>query len=107
MGLHDDLKESALVRREVANKLVRAAEKRRTPADRSYTRRVDALIEKASQSAHAAVGPMPPNRDPLRVVAWEQAWSREYHASMDSLCLAKGIRRQSHQADLVLLRGDG
>jgi hypothetical protein len=98
MGLRDDFRTMDKDRRRMATERVRFAESRRTPRDKKYAAKIDELIPKAVQAADAALGDMPPRRDPMRRFAWEAAWSREFHAAMDALALARGLRKQSQQA---------
>lgn len=97
MGMNEDYKGRGRTRQAVVDKMVAKAEKRRTPRDRAYARKVDALIGHAERIATDHVGKMPPKREPLRIIAWQQAWSRAFHAAMDELASAHGLRRQSHQ----------
>lgn len=99
MSLLSDLKERTRETRQRAAARVKAAEDRRTPRDRDYEKRVNALIGRAYAEALDIVGPKPPDRDPGRQAQWAQAVSREYHRSMDALCFTRGLRRQSYQTD--------
>lgn len=73
-----------------------------------YQRNVNALINGAMRSAHEAVGPEPERgaknsyADPVWCM-WANKFDRAFHAAMDRATLVRGIRRQSHQANVKVL----
>lgn len=97
MSLHETLKEQNRERERAKEALVKAVESRRTDRDRQYVAQVDSLIAQAENDALDEVGTIPPRRDPGRRYQWETGFNRTFHAAMDALTNANGIRTQSHQ----------
>ncbi len=61
----------------------------RPPDD--YVRRREALIPAAEELADETAGPCPPGHHRSRpVLAWEDRWSRAFHAAMDYLWRQNG-----------------
>ncbi len=98
MSIQEDLRRTTAEDRTRKRRLVQVAEEARTPRDHEYAKRIDALISRAEAIAHDAVGIRPQKSELARRVAWDQAWSREFHRAMDNLAFGRGYRTQSHQA---------
>ena len=66
-----------------------------------HTDRIDSLIPIATQRADLVAGAEPSVKDIHAHAAWSAAWNQVFHAVMDQLASAAGIRRLVQQSSFL------
>lgn len=69
-----------------------------------YVRAIDRAITSASQYADEHAGAEPKNARFHPDASWAAEWNRLFHAAMDRKAFARGLRRQSYQNAIGIVR---